>query len=92
MNFDDVPNMDGMWEDDLLDWWLDYRKPSRSKVAELVGSYSPRAARIVRSLARYAYWKSHAMRARLRGDITLAVQRENICERIYQSLPRRARW
>lgn len=48
-----------------------------------------RGARLYRHYARY---KANAMRARLAGEIELALQQEQTCERIYNRLPTKLRW
>lgn len=43
-------------------------------------------------LSAYAYQRSCAMRARLKGEIAHALQNEKACERYYRDLPEWARW
>lgn len=45
-----------------------------------------------RNLGHYAYNKATAMRCRARGDVSGAMQYEDICQRIYNRLPAWARW
>lgn len=44
------------------------------------------------SLYRYAQYKEQAMIYRMGGDIEMALSNEEICEKIYKTLPEWARW
>lgn len=48
--------------------------------------------KVFRDLADYAHYKQQAMRYRLEGKITAALQREQACDCIYGQLPQWARW
>lgn len=91
-NYEDCPNMDGMWPDDLLEWWRLHRRPEKETLVGLVGVANDRTYRAVRLLARYAFYKAKAMMRRRRGFIREATRYEAICERLYLRLPRAARW
>lgn len=47
---------------------------------------------ITHELTMYCVWKRSAMRCRLSGHITLALEHEDKCDRIYSRLPESARW
>ncbi len=49
-------------------------------------------ASVYQTLATYAQHKAKAMKARKAGDITSALTQERLCERIYNQLPKWARW
>lgn len=102
-----APNLDAMSEDELLEF-LEHTHalrvrveagelPALAELLEMVGAVPGRSSLVPRfgvldTLRDYARAKRHAIRYRLRGDITRAVRFENQCERLYASLPESVRW
>jgi len=87
-----VPNFDAMDHDDLMDYWVKMRHPSRRMAEEVVGDRRPGYTLLARDLAAYAATKAAAMTCRVRGDIEAALVYELICEIIYKDLPVDLRW
>ncbi len=85
-----APNLDGMWSDDLMQFWLKHQAGRRYR--ELFPQGGRNTKRAAADLANYASNKATAMGCRGRGDINNALQYENICDRIYSNLPAFARW
>ncbi len=77
--YPEVPNMDGMSQEDLILW------ASKNKL--------PRThAKVIEQLRTYAVSKAAAMTHREMGNLAFAEPLEALCERIYQQLPEWARW
>lgn len=77
---DDVPNLDGMWPDDLRKFAMD-----------IVGNLKiPTGPRV--NLMNYGFRKADAMEHREAGRITQALQIEAECDRLYRALPESYRW
>lgn len=87
-----IPNFDAMTAEDLFNFALKFRKPSRKAAAELIGDTRDGYTKIARELARYAEAKCVAMKARAKGAIGNALSHEELCDRIYDSLPEDLRW
>jgi hypothetical protein len=87
-----MPNLDGMFPDDLHAFWNQYRRATKSQRLELFGRTGKGTVTAARDLANYASNKATAMQCRARGDIRGAQMYEAICERIYSGLPDFARW
>ena len=63
-----------------------------AQAAALIGDKRKGYTAIARQLAHYASNKATAMGCRLRGDIGAALIYENICDGIYNRLPKDLRW
>jgi hypothetical protein len=92
-----VPNLDCMDVDELMQFLRDYFYPNRSNTKSLLGipesDNLPRGSkRVVKDLSNYAANKVAAMDCRRRGDVNTAIMYEDICDRIYQKLPEQHRW
>ena len=78
---------------DLLGFWVKYqRNGKRADCAELLGGRFPGYTVVAGDLGAYAANKATAIRCRLEGHVDRAMVYEDICDRIYQGLPDRARW
>ena len=85
----EVPNLDGMFQDDVQAWWEQHKdKPAATifprKPKGYIGAFA--------DLLSYAYNKSTAMQFRIGGDIPQALKYEEMCDRIYNRLPAYAKW
>lgn len=87
-----VPNFDGMWEKDIQEWLRENMEGKRSLAAKLFGGKPKGSGRAAESLRAYAWNKLVAMRLRREGNIHVALQYEDMCDRIYSRLPSYARW
>ena len=85
-------NFDAMSEDDLMGFWLKYSRTSRAQAAELIGDRRKGFTVVAKQLANYASNKATAMACRVRGDIRAALVYEQICDSIYNHLPKDVRW
>lgn len=86
-----VPNLDGMDEDELL------RFAAHAAADELFpkypsGHFPLGHIGMTTSLREYAGMKRRAMRLRAFGNLAAARRCENAADRIYDSLPAIARW
>ncbi len=86
-----VPNLDCLSSEELMDLWFRYSRATRKEAADLVGRRKGYTS-IVGDLAHYAANKATAMSCRLRGEIQSALIYEGICDRIYDRLPPDCRW
>lgn len=84
-----VPNLDAMSQDELMQFWMQHQRGRGRKALGLSGKGS---VNTVGLLACYASNKATAMSCRLRGDIQSALVYEGIADNIYQRLPAQARW
>jgi len=89
MSENNIPNLDAMPADELMQFWVTHQRGRRYR--DLVGS-GRGARRATADLANYASNKATAMQCRLRGDIQAALMYEGIADRIYDGLPSFARW
>jgi len=88
-----APNLDGMWADDLMEFWTKTYSPSLAKRAlELFPDMPEGYIAATESLGNYAMYKADAMNLRERGFVTSAVRIEQLCDDIYNKLPAYARW
>lgn len=87
----ELPNFDSMTETELWTFWQEWHIATRAKAVALVGVRQS-APKLAQSLANYAYNKACAMKCRIKGDITQALNYESICDMIYQRLPADLRW
>lgn len=87
-----IPNLDGMSEKELGEFWYKYRSGGRNLSKELIGDTRPRFTSMARDLANYAINKSAAVQCRARGDVVAAMGYELVCDRIYKRLPEDLRW
>lgn len=88
----DVPNLDSMSRMDVFKFWADNHMGNRKRAARYFPDQPAGYIKALKNLCHYASNKSAAMLCRESGDITTAQMYENICERIYNSLPPYARW
>ena len=89
---DGAPNLDGTDADDLAEFAQASLEDWEAKSMELFGHSSSTDQEIIRSLGHYAAMKSAAMKLRASGQITQALNKEAICETIYDNLPQIAKW
>lgn len=90
MTASNVPNLDAMEPDELMQFWFKHQRGYKSR--DLFPNGGQGTKRATADLANYASNKAVAMRHRQEGDITIALQYEGICDRIYKELPLWARW
>lgn len=79
----EVPNLDCLPYDDLLQFWSDVERTPSSP------AYS---RRVLTLLGHYALLKAQAIRHRLQGNIEMALANERVLDRIYARLPDGAAW
>ncbi len=87
-----IPNLDCMSSEDLMQFWLKYRRPKRVEAEALIGDRRKGFTVLCGSLAGYASNKATAQTCRLKGDIQAATIYECICENIYSELPDDLKW
>ena len=87
-----VPNLDGMSDKDLMAFWSKYHRPTRKDAAALIGDTRKGYTSLAASLAAYAVNKATAMTCRAKGEIQGAEVYEKICELIFERLPADLRW
>lgn len=85
-----TPNLDAESIDDLMTFWNKHQSGRASRELFPDGGRGSKTA--TADLANYASNKATAMRCRLAGNITGALQYEGICDRIFDRLPQIARW
>jgi hypothetical protein len=88
-----VPNLDAMNDDELLAFVSNHRNGAALDQlfhADVVGQ--AQAEQATHLLARYALTLRNARLHRLNGDIQLALDGEALAQRIYNQLPKWARW
>jgi len=88
----ELPNLDAMHEDDLLDFWLKHRKFGDAAQTFFTNPEVSGATRVMMTLARYALQKHMAMHLRLGGFTALAIQAEHELQALYNSIPQHLRW
>jgi hypothetical protein len=87
------PNLDCMSPDDLMDFWARTNSVRPLKMArEIFPSCPAGYVRATKDLGCYASNKATAMCQRSQGNIAIAQQYEDICDRIYAELPDYAKW
>jgi hypothetical protein len=87
-----VPNLDGMTADELMQFWAKYHHAGHKLAAELVGDTRKGYIGLAAKLANYASNKATAMMCRNRGDVGTAVLYESFADQIYDDLPADLRW
>lgn len=88
-----VPNLDALSHNELTAFWVRHQGGRSRKEAEfLVGDRRKGYTIIAAQLANYAINKATAIDCRLRGDTQAALVYEQICDLIYERLPRDVRW
>jgi hypothetical protein len=89
-----APNIDnGFTQKELVEFWNRTDKRTAEVARELFPT--KRGAVVleaVRNLGHYASNKAAAMLSREMGEIQTAAMYEGICERLYDKLPKFARW
>jgi len=87
------PNLDGCFPEELWEFWqaVNSVRPIR-KARELFPNRPKGYVRVTKDLGNYAANKATAMKCRLDGQIQSAIMYEDICEQIYNKLPRYAKW
>jgi len=86
-------NLDGMNQAELYTFIAATRGLTPARAARRMFKVQSRSTLLaVRLLNQYAHNKVTAMACRERGEIELALNYENICERFYSDLPEYARW
>ena len=85
-----VPNLDAMTHDQLMAFWFKHQSGRNARDLFPEGGKGTRTA--TGDLACYASNKATAMVCRERGSISVALQYEQIADRIYRELPAAARW
>jgi len=87
-----VPNLDAMSSDELMEFWKTFHRPTRKQASWLVGGTGKGYTTAAMSLAAYAASKATAQMCRERDDITGAQIYEIICKDIYKRLPASVKW
>lgn len=90
-----VPNLDAMEPDDLMEFWFLHHGTHYSggrNHRRLFPNGGKGTRKAAGDLAAYASNKATAMQCRLRGDIETALMYEGIADRIYARLPEFAKW
>lgn len=90
--YDNVPNLDGMSEDDLWAFWNRYRRPSRKDAERLIGDRRKGFTIIAMNLAHYACNRAVAMSCRAKGHIQAAEIYEQHTQLSYDRLPFDIKW
>ncbi len=85
-------NLDGMDQSDLYTFIAATKGNQPRRAARRLFKDKLSAVLTTRWLNQYARNKVVAMACRERGEIELALNHENICERFYNDLPEYARW
>lgn len=85
-------NPDGMAVDDLVDMLHDLNPMTEEKASGLFPKKPRGYVLAAEGLVDYIKFKLEAMAARFNGDIQLALKYEQVLDRIYDSLPKYARW
>jgi hypothetical protein len=93
MDMDEI-NLDCMDRDELEDFATEATNGLRPvNLARTLFPHRPAGyVRATRELGHYAWNKLTAMGCRKRGDVSSALVYEEICDRIYATLPEWARW
>lgn len=87
-----VPNFDGMSEQELIEFANKYDVCPSDLAADIFPDRPVWYISAAHSLAEYAYHKAHAMNYRKKGQINDALYFEKKCDEIYNQLPEYARW
>jgi len=87
-----VPNLDALPPDELVKFAERYEGALFLRARELFPDRPKRYVGAARDLGHYARNMSVAWHLRAAGKVQSAVKYEEICDRIYQKLPRYARW
>lgn len=88
-----VPNLDAMTSDQLKSFALMYRNPRPEEAVHMTGMAEPESAmEAAKLLAVYATNKKIAMENRAAGNIGVAIQHEDECDKIYDRLPENIKW
>lgn len=88
-----APNLDAMPRAELAKWAAERVFDSQLRHARALFPSRPRRyVAATRLLVTYAEMKSTAMGLREDGDIPQALEMEAYCERLYNRLPKFARW
>lgn len=88
-----IPNLDRMSEDRLMEFWSKYHRPGKRAIAELFPGWPQRGMRkVVSDLANYASNKATEKASRRRKDKQAVAIYRKIAENIYADLPEYARF
>lgn len=88
-----TPNLDAQSIDDLWEFWKETNSVRPIRFARRLFPDRPKGyVAVTRDIGCYASNRATAMKCRLEGKIQIAIQYEDICERIYQRLPQWAKW
>ncbi len=87
-----VPNLDGMTQEEVSQWWTDHERMTPALAATIFPSKPKGYVRTARAVVKYAANKAVAMRLRIEGNIQRALEYEAICDCLYAALPPYARW
>ncbi len=87
-----VPNLDAAGPDELTKFAERYEGALFTKARELFPDRPKRYVCAARDLGHYARNLSVAWKLRAEGKVQSAVKYEEICDRIFNNLPRYARW
>jgi len=88
-----APNIDAMDTETLHQFAADTRglRP-RTAARRIFGTAKDGRTKAIRQLNAYAWNAITARACRMRGDIETALRYEDICHRIFDTLPEFARW
>lgn len=88
-----IPNLDRMSEDRLMQFWSKYHRPGKRSIEELFPAWPQRGLRrVVSDLANYASNKATEKASRRRKDYKAAAIYRKIADNIYADLPEYARF
>ncbi len=86
-------NLDTMDKDELMTFWFETNSVRPIRKARELFPYRPTGyVKAFKNLGHYAANKATAISCRLRGTIDTALMYEGIADRIYDELPRFAKW
>lgn len=88
----EIPNFDSMTQQELMDFWSRYTRPSRRDAEELIGDRRPGFTNIASKIANYACNKAVAMGCQVKGETDAAMIYDKCCDMIYDELPEDLKW
>ncbi len=87
-----IPNLDSLDIGDLEAFYHKYNQPSRNDAAELIGHRCRGYIKVTKLLAQYALYCSTAKALRTKGEMERAIRYDDICQNIYEQIPKKYRW
>jgi hypothetical protein len=88
-----APNLDGVAPSELWEFWSATNSVRPIRMARRLFPDRPKGyVAVTRNLGCYASNRATAMKCRAEGKISIALDYEAICDRIYDRLPEYAKW